>query len=188
MAPLVAEKIIDLDSIIIDAKSGATGAGRNPSQDLHFCEVNENVKAYKVAVHRHTSEIEQELSLLAGRDIVLSFTPHLLPVKRGILCTMYASIKNLCSEDAIYSLYKEFYKGEPFVSIYPKGKLPELKYVNGSNACHIGFVVDQRLQRIIVVSAIDNLIKGAAGQAIQNMNLIFGLDETTGLNQPGWYL
>lgn len=188
MAPLVAEKIIDLDSIIIDAKSGATGAGRNPSQDLHFCEVDENIKAYKVAVHRHTSEIEQELSLLAGRDISLSFTPHLLPVKRGILCTMYASIKNLCTEDYIYSIYKEFYKDEPFIYIYPKGKLPELKFVNGSNACHIGFVVDKRLNRIIVVSAIDNLIKGAAGQAIQNMNILFGLDETTGLNQPGWYL
>lgn len=188
MAPLVAENIIDLDSIIIDAKSGATGAGRSPSQDLHFCEVNENIKAYKVAVHRHTSEIEQELSLLAGRDISLSFTPHLLPIKRGILCTMYASLKNLCSEDYIYSIYKEFYKDEPFISIYSKGKLPELKFVNGSNACHIGFVVDKRLKRIVVVSAIDNLIKGAAGQAVQNMNILFGLDETTGLNQPGWYL
>lgn len=188
LAPLVAEKIIDLDSIIIDAKSGATGAGRNPSQDLHFCEVNENVKAYKVATHRHTSEIEQELSLLAGRDIYLSFTPHLLPVKRGILCTMYASLKNLCTEDFIYSIYKEFYKDEPFVSVYSSGRLPELKFVNGSNTCHIGFVVDKRLKRIIVVSAIDNLIKGAAGQAIQNMNILFGLDETTGLHQPGWYL
>jgi len=188
MAPLVAENVIDLDSIIIDAKSGATGAGRSPSQDLHFCEVNENIKAYKVAVHRHTSEIEQELSLLAGRSITLSFTPHLLPVKRGILCTMYASLKNLCTPEHIYSIFSEFYRDEPFISIYKKGKLPEIKFVNGSNACHIGFVIDERLQRIIVVSAIDNLIKGAAGQAIQNMNLLFGLDETTGLNQPGWYL
>ncbi|NLN40684.1 MAG: N-acetyl-gamma-glutamyl-phosphate reductase [Clostridiales bacterium] len=188
LAPLIANKLIDLTSIIIDAKSGATGAGRATSVDLNFCEVDENIKAYKVATHRHTSEIEQEISLLAGKDITLSFTPHLLPIKRGILSTIYATLLNTLSFDDIYALYKEFYKGASFVSIYTEGKFPEVKYVNGSNQCHIGFAIDKRTNRIILVSAIDNLVKGAGGQAIQNMNIMFGLDETTGLPQLGWYL
>ncbi|MFY9176686.1 MAG: N-acetyl-gamma-glutamyl-phosphate reductase [Caldicoprobacterales bacterium] len=188
LAPLVANKLIDYTSIIIDSKSGATGAGRATSVDLNFCEVNENMKAYKVATHRHTSEIEQELGLLAGKDITLSFTPHLLPIKRGILSTIYASLLNNLTFDDVYTLYKDFYKDAPFVSIYPEGKFPEVKHVNGSNQCHIGFTIDSRTNRIILVSAIDNLVKGAGGQAIQNMNIMFGLEETTGLPQLGWYL
>ncbi|MBM7583159.1 N-acetyl-gamma-glutamyl-phosphate reductase [Caldicoprobacter guelmensis] len=188
LAPLVKHELIDLNSIIIDAKSGATGAGREPSQGLHFCEVDENVKAYKVATHRHTSEIEQELSILAQKEVILSFTPHLLPVKRGILSTIYANLKAPLSFDAVYNLYNEFYANEPFIVLHPEGSLPEIKYVNGSNNCHIGFVTDKRTHRIVVVAAIDNLIKGAGGQAVQNMNILFGLEETAGLRNPGWYL
>ncbi|HZJ82404.1 MAG TPA: N-acetyl-gamma-glutamyl-phosphate reductase [Clostridia bacterium] len=188
IAPLLENKLIHNNSIVIDAKSGATGAGRATSVGLNFCEVNENMKAYKVSTHRHTSEIEQELSLVSGGDITLSFTPHLIPTKRGILSTMYTSLINSLSFKDVYKVYKEFYADAPFVSIYPEDKLPETKYVNGSNGCHIGFVLDERTNRIIVVSAIDNLIKGAGGQAIQNMNIMFGLDEKTGLSQPGWYL
>lgn len=188
LAPAVKSKLIDPSSIIIDAKSGATGAGRSPSQALHFCEVNENVKAYKVASHRHTSEIEQELSLLAEKNITLLFTPHLLPSKRGILATIYTTLNQPLSAGDIEDLYETFYADAPFVSILKDGKLPEVKHVNGSNNCYIGFTVDSRTNRLIIVSTIDNLIKGAAGQAIQNMNLMFGLDETTGLNRVAWYL
>lgn len=188
LAPLLHHKLIYSSSIIIDAKSGATGAGRASSVELNFCEVNENVKAYKVATHRHTSEIEQELGLVAGGEITLSFTPHLLPIKRGILSTMYASLTDDLSFDDVYATYKDFYADDFFISIYPKDKMPEVKHVNGSNRCHIGFSIDKRTNRIIVISAIDNLIKGAGGQAIQNMNIMFGLDEKTGLSHPGWYL
>ncbi len=188
LAPLVKNGVIDTDSIIIDAKSGSTGAGRSISQGMHFCEVNESMKAYKVATHRHTSEIEQELSLLAGSDIQLSFTPHLLPINRGILATSYASLKAPVTAEEVYALYNDFYQDQPFVVLHKPGSLPEIKFAVGSNFIHIGFVVDARLKRIIVVSCIDNLVKGAAGQAIQNMNLMFGLDETAGLMQPAWYL
>lgn len=188
LAPLLHHKTIDANSIIIDAKSGTTGAGRASTVDLNFCEVDENVKAYKVSTHRHTSEIEQELGLVAGMDLTLSFTPHLLPIKRGILSTIYASSLGNYKINEIQDIYKQFYRDAPFISIYPEGKLPEIKYVKGSNQCHIGFTIDKRTNRIIVVSAIDNLIKGAGGQAIQNMNLMFGIDEKTGLSQPSWYL
>lgn len=188
LAPLAKAGIIDNKSIIIDAKSGSTGAGRSVSQAMHFCEVNESVKAYKVATHRHTSEIEQELSLLAKENIQLSFTPHLLPINRGILATSYANLTADVDFDYVYELYIQAYSSHPFVVICQKGELPEIKHVAGSNYIHIGFVLDMRLKRIIVVSVIDNLIKGAAGQAIQNMNLIYGLDETTALNMPAWYL
>ena len=188
LSPLLKGQLIDNKSIIVDSKSGGTGAGRSNSVELSFCEVNENIKAYKVANHRHTSEIEQELGLLAGQDITIAFTPHLLPIKRGILSTIYASLKKTNSFSDIYEVYKEFYKNQPFISIYPEGKLPELKYVNGSNGCHIGFTIDKRNNRIIILTAIDNLIKGAGGQAIQNMNIMFDLEETTGLNKIGWYL
>jgi len=188
LAPLVKNGIIDTDSIIIDAKSGASGAGRSLSPDLHFCEAHENIKAYKVATHRHTSEIEQELGVLAGKELTISFTPHLLPIKRGILSTMYATLTGEYSFEDVYSLYSDFYKGEPFIVLHQEDSLPQVKYVNGSNMCHIGFVIDKRVRRIIVVSALDNLIKGAGGQAVQNMNILFGLEETTGLLNPGWYL
>lgn len=188
LAPLANAGIIDNKSIIIDAKSGSTGAGRSVSQAMHFCEVNESAKAYKVASHRHTSEIEQELSLLAGEDIALSFTPHLLPINRGILATSYANLTADVNFDQVRQLYLKAYASHPFAVICEEGELPEIKHVVGSNYIHIGFVLDKRLNRIIVVSVIDNLIKGAAGQAVQNMNLIYGLDETAALNMPAWYL
>lgn len=187
-APLFHDKLIKTDSVIIDAKSGVTGAGRSTSLDNSFCECTENMKAYKIATHRHTSEIEQECSLLAGEEIVLSFTPHLVPLKRGILATIYAGLKEEISEDELLGLYKKFYEGEQFVRIYEKGRLPETNHVAGSNFVDIGIKVDSRLKRVVVVSCIDNLIKGAAGQAIQNMNLMFGLNEGLGISNPGFYL
>lgn len=187
LAPLLANRLIEPDGIIIDAKSGATGAGRSISPALHFCEVDENVKAYNVAKHRHTSEIEQELSLVAGKTVALSFTPHLLPSKRGILSTIYCTPAKPVTRTGVYGCLKSFFEGEPFVEIYEEG-LPEVKYVNGSNYCHIGFVLDERVNRLILVSALDNLIKGAAGQAVQNMNIIFGFEETAGLEALPLYL
>ncbi len=188
MAPLVAAKKIDNKSIIIDAKSGVTGAGRGLGLPYHFCECDQNMKAYKIATHRHTSEIEQELSLLAGEDIVLSFTPHLVPFKRGIYSTMYANLNGAAEYEELIALYKEFYKDEYFIRVLDGGKIPEVKHVAGSNFVEIGLTVDKRLNRVVVVSTIDNLVKGASGQAIQNMNLLFGLDEKTGLEAPGYYL
>lgn len=188
LAPLVAAKAVDTKSLIADAKSGVTGAGRSAALPNLYCEVNESVKAYKVATHRHTSEIEQELSLLAGEDIKLSFTPHLIPMQRGILSTCYANLINpMTTEDAV-RLYKEFYKDEEFVRVYDAGTLPEIKHVAGSNYAAIGVVVDPRLNRAVAVSCIDNLVKGAAGQAVQNMNIICGFDEGEGLRQAGMYL
>lgn len=190
LAPLAKHHLIDFDTIVIDAKSGATGAGRGASTEKIFCEVNESLKAYNVAKHRHTSEIEQELSKLAGEPIALSFTPHLLPINRGILATSYAKLAPDAPKDpaALLELYKTFYAGEPFVRIFPEGSLPEIKHVVGSNSIAIGLTVDKRLGRVIVVSCIDNLVKGAAGQAIENMNLLFGLSETAGLSALPWSL
>ena len=187
-APLFANRLIRTDSVIIDAKSGVTGAGRSTVLDNSFCECTENMKAYKIATHRHTSEIEQECSLLAGEEITLSFTPHLIPLKRGILATIYANLNQDISEEELLSLYHKFYKDEHFVRVYDKGSLPETNHVAGSNFVDIGLKVDTRLKRVVVVSCIDNLIKGAAGQAIQNMNLMFGLPEGTGIDHPGFYL
>lgn len=188
LAPLVANNTVDTKSLIIDAKSGVTGAGRSASLPNIYSEVNESLKAYKVATHRHTSEIEQELSLLAGEDITLSFTPHLVPMQRGIFATCYANLtKNLSTEQAV-EIFKDFYKGEEFVRVYEAGTLPEIKHIAGSNYVGIGVVIDERLNRAIVISCIDNLIKGAAGQAIQNMNIIFGLDEGVGLRYAPLYL
>lgn len=188
LAPLVKNKLIDNSSIIIDAKSGVTGAGRGLSLPNLFCECTETMKAYKVATHRHTSEIEQELSLIAGENIQLSFTPHLAPMKRGIFATCYANLSTKVTQDEVINAFKEFYKGEEFVRVYDSGKLPEIKHVAGSNYVGLGAVVDERLNRVIVVSCIDNLIKGAAGQAIQNMNLICGFDENAGLTNTPMYL
>lgn len=188
MAPLVKSGRIDLKSIIIDAKSGVTGAGRGLNTNYHFCECTENIMAYKVGTHRHTSEIEQELSLLAKEDIKLSFTPHLVPMKRGIFATCYANLNGHMTTAEAVELYKEFYKNEKFVRVYDEGKLPESNHVSGSNFVDIGVVVDERLGRIVVISAIDNLYKGAAGQAVQNMNLMFGLDEGKGISQAGFYM
>lgn len=188
LAPLIKHNLVELDSIVIDAKSGTTGAGRKASMGTHFCEVNENLKAYNVAKHRHTSEIEQELSKLAKEPVLVSFTPHLLPINRGILATSYAKLAHNVSHKDIMNVYQEMYANEPFVQLYEEGSLPEIKHVRGSNMIGIGFVIDPRTNRIVVVSCLDNLIKGAAGQAIQNMNILFGIEETTGLSRIAWYL
>lgn len=187
-APLLAKGIGETKNIIIDAKSGVTGAGRTSSLPYTFCECTENTKAYKIATHRHTSEIEQELSNIAGENIMLSFTPHLIPQKRGILATIYVNLNRPSGTEELVELYKEYYKDEFFVRVKNAGELPETKHVAGSNFVDIGVVYDKRLQRAIVVSALDNIVKGAAGQAVQNMNLLFGLDETTGLKNAGFYL
>ncbi len=186
--PLLAKGIGESKNIIIDAKSGVTGAGRGLNLAYHFCECTENTKAYKVAAHRHTSEIEQELSNAAGEPIMVSFTPHLIPQKRGILSTIYINLKKPCTTQELTELYQDFYRDEFFVRVMDAGQLPETKHVAGSNFVDIGIIVDERLQRAVVVSALDNIVKGAAGQAVQNMNLMFGFEETLGLKNAGFYL
>ena len=186
--PLLARGVGETKNIIIDAKSGVTGAGRGIALPYHFCECTENSKAYKIATHRHTSEIEQELSNISGEKIMLSFTPHLIPQKRGILATIYINLKKPYTTEELTEMYKEYYKDEFFVRVKNAGELPETKHVAGSNFVDIGVVSDMRLQRAVVVSTIDNIVKGAAGQAVQNMNLLFGLEETTGLKNAGFYL
>ena len=186
--PLLKSGIGNSKNVIVDAKSGVTGAGRSLALGVHFCECTENSKAYKVANHRHTSEIEQELSKAAGEAVMISFTPHLIPQKRGILSTIYVNLNKPCTTQEIVDLYKDFYKDEYFVRVKDAGKLPETKHVAGSNFVDIGVVVDERLNRAVIVSAIDNLGKGAASQAVQNMNIMFGLDEKTGIANAGFYL
>ncbi|MPW26637.1 N-acetyl-gamma-glutamyl-phosphate reductase [Alkalibaculum sp. M08DMB] len=181
LAPIMDKSFIDKKSLIIDAKSGVTGAGRSLDISTHFTECNESIKAYKVASHRHTPEIEEQLSVIAGEDIHLIFTPHLVPMNRGILATCYIRLTEDIHIDDIYNIYREFYKDDYFVRLLNKGINPETKWVKGSNYCDIGINLDSRTNTLIVVGAIDNLIKGAAGQAVQNMNILFGLDETTGL-------
>lgn len=187
-APLLAKGWGEAKNIIIDAKSGVTGAGRGLNLAYHFCECTENTKAYKIATHRHTSEIEQELTKLAGEEILVSFTPHLIPQKRGIYSTIYINLKEKHTTEEVVNIYKEFYKDEYFVRVKDLGEIPETKHTAGSNFVDIGVVVDERLQRAVVTSTLDNVVKGAAGQAVQNMNLIFGLDEKTGLMNAGFYL
>ena len=187
-APLLAKGWGESKNIIIDAKSGVTGAGRGLNLAYHFCECTENTKAYKIATHRHTSEIEQELTKLAGEEILVSFTPHLIPQKRGIYSTIYINLKEKHTTEEVVNIYKEFYKDEYFVRVNDLGEIPETKHTAGSNFVDIGVVVDERLQRAVVTSTLDNVVKGAAGQAVQNMNLIFGLDEKTGLMNAGFYL
>lgn len=179
LAPLIKEKIIDTNSIIIDAKSGVSGAGRKANIGALFSECNESIKAYGVGTHRHTPEIEQEVSNIYGENIYLSFTPHLIPMNRGILTTCYGNLKEKITEENLSKIYKDFYKGEHFVRI--RKNLPETRWVKGTNLCDIHVCVDERVGRVIVVSAIDNLIKGAAGQAVQNMNILFDINETEGL-------
>lgn len=185
LAPLVSRKLVALDSIIIDSKSGVSGAGRSKlSESSLFSEINEGFKAYSIATHAHTPEIEQELSLQAGDQIKLNFTPHLIPMNRGILTTAYANSVSSLETEALIDAYRDFYKGCRFVVVLDRGAQPNTKNVFGTNYCHIGIVADQRTRRIIVTSAIDNMGKGAAGQALQNMNLMCGFDETTGLTAP----
>ncbi|MDD2309324.1 MAG: N-acetyl-gamma-glutamyl-phosphate reductase [Desulfuromonadaceae bacterium] len=182
LAPLLKYGLIDPSSIIADSASGATGAGRSAKVDSLYCEVNEGFRAYAIGgAHRHIPEIEQELSLLAGEPLKITFTPHLVPMDRGILSTVYASAEKTLSNETLATLYREFYAGEPFVRILPNGTLPSTAYVRGSNFCDIAATVDSRTGRIVLVSAIDNLVKGASGQAVQNMNLLCGFPETSGL-------
>lgn len=179
--PLVKENLIDETSIIIDAKSGVSGAGRGTSLSNLYCEVNESVKAYKIASHRHTPEIEEQLSYACGKSIKLNFTPHLIPMNRGILATCYANLKAKTTYDEVRAAYEKYYKDEYFIRLCSKGVFPETRWVKGSNFADIGFTIDERTNRIIAIGAIDNLFKGAAGQAVQNMNILFGLDEKTGI-------
>ena len=184
--PLVKEGLIDADTLIIDAKSGTSGAGRGAKTQNLFCEVNENMKAYGVATHRHTPEIEEQLGYAAGKQILINFTPHLVPMNRGILATEYATLKkkadgSLPTYDEVKAAYDKYYAKEKFVRVLPKGVCPETKWVEGSNYVDVNFVIDERTGRIVMMGALDNLVKGAAGQAVQNMNLMFGFKETEGL-------
>ena len=180
--PLAKEGLIDMSTLIIDAKSGTSGAGRGAKLPNLFCEVNENIKAYGVASHRHTPEIEEQLGYAAGEKVLLSFTPHLVPMNRGILATEYASLKKNVSWDEVKAVYDKYYADEKFIRVLGKDECPETNWVEGSNYVDIGFKIDPRTNRIIMMGAIDNLVKGAAGQAVQNMNLMFGLDECEGLD------
>ncbi|MFC5700834.1 N-acetyl-gamma-glutamyl-phosphate reductase [Cohnella faecalis] len=179
--PAVKAGWIDPDSIIIDAKTGVSGAGRGLNLSSHFSEINENFKAYKINKHQHTPEIEQSLARAAGRPVAVTFTTHLVPMTRGIMSTIYASQQERRSAADFVELYRQFYEGRKFVRIRPNGQWPATKEVWGSNYCDIGFNVDERTGRVTVISVIDNLVKGAAGQAIQNLNLVMGWDETLGL-------
>ena len=185
VSPLLQAGLIDPGSVIIDAKSGTSGAGRGAKVDNLFCEVNENIKAYGVASHRHTPEIEEQLSYAAGEEVLLNFTPHLVPMNRGILITAYASLKKkdgaLPSSDEVRAAYETCYKEETFVRVLEPGVCPETKWVEGSNYVDVNFKIDERTGRVIMMGAMDNLVKGAAGQAVQNMNLMFGLPENMGL-------
>lgn len=185
LVPLLKAELLDQESIIIDAKSGVSGAGRGISQNVHFSEVNENFKPYGIGEHRHTPEIEQQLTAAAGRRIQISFTPHLVPMTRGILVTIYARVKEGIKEKELRSCLTESYAGEPFIHLLPEGSWPQTKFSSGSNQVFLQLKYDQRTGRVIVVSVIDNLVKGASGQAIQNMNILFNLPETTGLEMTG---
>lgn len=180
--PLIREGIIDPGTLIIDAKSGTSGAGRGAKTDSLYCEVNENIKAYGVATHRHTPEIEEQLTYAGGKPVVLNFTPHLVPMNRGILITAYASLKKEASYEEIKNIYDSYYAHEKFVRVLDKDVCPQTKWVEGSNFVDVNFKIDPRTGRVIMMGAMDNLVKGAAGQAVQNMNLMFGLPETEGLN------
>ena len=176
--PLAKEGIIDMRTLIVDAKSGTSGAGRGAKVPNLFCEVNENMKAYGVASHRHTPEIEEQLGYASGENVTISFTPHLVPMNRGILATEYATLKK---NEEVKAIYDKYYADEKFVRVLGEGVCPETKWVEGSNYVDIGFKLDPRTNRIVMMGAIDNLVKGAAGQAVQNMNLLFGLPESEGL-------
>ena len=179
--PLAKEGIIDMRTLIVDAKSGTSGAGRGAKAPNLFCEVNENMKAYGVASHRHTPEIEEQLGYASGENVTISFTPHLVPMNRGILATEYATLKKDVTGEEVKAIYDKYYADEKFVRVLGEGVCPETKWVEGSNYVDIGFKLDPRTNRIVMMGAIDNLVKGAAGQAVQNMNLLFGLPESEGL-------
>lgn len=179
--PLIKEGLIDPDTLIIDAKSGTSGAGRGAKTDNLYCEVNENIKAYGVGVHRHTPEIEEQLSYGAGRPVAISFTPHLVPMNRGILVTAYGALNGDISYEEMKAVYDKYYENEYFVRVLEKDMVPQTKWVEGSNFVDVNFKLDPRTNRVVMMGAMDNLVKGAAGQAVQNMNLLFGLPENKGL-------
>jgi N-acetyl-gamma-glutamyl-phosphate reductase len=179
--PLAKEGLIDMSTLIVDAKSGTSGAGRGAKVDNLYCEVNENIKAYGVAVHRHTPEIEEQLSYASGEEVLLNFTPHLVPMNRGILITAYATLKKEVTYEEVKAVYDKYYADEKFVRVLDKDVCPQTKWVEGSNYVDINFKIDPRTKRIIMMGAMDNLVKGAAGQAVQNMNLMFGVKESEGL-------
>ena len=179
--PLAKEGLIDMNTVIIDAKSGTSGAGRGAKVDNLYCEVNENIKAYGVATHRHTPEIEEQLSYASGEQVLLNFTPHLVPMNRGILITAYAALKKTVTYEEVKAVYDKYYANEKFVRVLEKDVCPQTKWVEGSNYVDVNFKIDPRTNRIIMMGAMDNLVKGAAGQAVQNMNLMFGLKESEGL-------
>lgn len=188
LAPLLKNGLIHTDDIIADSASGVSGAGRSAKVDSLFCEVNEGLKAYGVGgIHRHIPEIDQELSRLAGERLAITFTPHLVPMDRGILSTIYARPRSVTTLPVLLDYYADFYRNEPFVRVLPLGHFPSTAFVRGTNFCDIGLAFDARTGRIIVVSAIDNLVKGASGQAIQNMNLMCGFPETMALDGLGLY-
>lgn len=185
--PLVKEGLIDPNTLIIDAKSGTSGAGRGAKVPNLYCEVNENMKAYGVTTHRHTPEIEEQLGYAAGKNITVTFTPHLAPMNRGILATEYASLVSkadgtMPTAEDLRAAYEKYYKKEKFVRVLPDGVCPETKWVEGSNYVDVNFKVDERTGRVVMMGALDNLVKGAAGQAVQNMNLLFGFDEAEGID------
>lgn len=180
--PSIKSNLIDLENIIIDSKSGTSGAGRKESVDFSYCEVNEGFKAYGIGIHRHTPEIEQELSLVAGKKIVVNFTPHLVPMDRGIISTIYCRLLKSLDTEEVISIYREIYGNETFIRVLDDGNYPNTKNVRGTNLCEIGIKVVKRNNSLIVVTAIDNLVKGASGQAVQNMNLMMDFKETTALN------
>ncbi len=179
--PLAKAGYIDMNTLIIDAKSGTSGAGRGAKVPNLYCEVNENIKAYGVASHRHTPEIEEQLSYISGQNVILNFTPHLIPMNRGILVTAYARFKEGITKAQIRKAYEDAYRKEYFVRVLDDGVCPETKWVEGSNFVDVNVKVDERTGRVIMMGAMDNITKGAAGQAVQNMNLLFGLDEAEGL-------
>ena len=181
LIPLLKSHVLNSHTIIADSKSGVSGAGRSVSLTTHYCEVNESFKAYKVAEHRHNPEINEVLSLQAGKTVKITFVPHLVPMTRGMLTTIYANLTEAVDAEKIKSCLDAFYNGRPFIRICSNGRLPDTLHVKGTNYCDIGFRIDELNKRLILISAIDNLVKGAAGQAVQNMNIMLGLDETTGL-------
>ena len=189
IAPAVKAHLIDPNTIIIDAKSGTTGAGRGAKVANLYCEVNENIKAYGLPGHRHTPEIEEQLSYLAEEKVMINFSPHLVPMNRGILVTAYASLLpkadgSYPTEDEVHEIYEKAYEKENFVRVLKKGFFPETRFVEGSNFTDVNIMVDERTHRLIMMGALDNIVKGAAGQAVQNMNIMFGFEETEGLLQP----
>lgn len=179
--PLLKAGLVKPDSIIIDAKSGISGAGKKPSSGNIYCESAESIKAYNVAHHRHTPEIEQIVSRVSGMPHLINFTPHLTPMSRGILATVYAELNCRADSKELNTLYQMTYQDEQFIFVHPEGRWPQTKWASGTNNCHLALTYDNRTKRVIITSAIDNLLKGASGQAIQNMNILFGLPEKTGL-------